>query len=280
MSDGSPYYAKDTYLLYYVPSASWWFLGFTLGQTSGFAYATGPPSSPTDIPDDSWTLWDGTAWTSQTSESLSATCLDLPPTPVPPTPVPPTPVPPTPVPPTPAAPPTPVPPTPVPPTPVPPTPVPGGGGGNCHPGTSKVTLKKGTGSERVRISSIKAGDEILAADGRGKLEWATVTGTPHSPTSPKSKFVEIQMHKKGNKLKATPYHTFPLCGTGLRKDVAAKDIKAGDCLLTEDGEGVVLGATAASPKKNEGETYTIEMAGGTNRIVVGGVVTHARPSLQ
>ena len=97
-------------------------------------------------------------------------------------------------------------------------------------------------------------------------------------------------------LRATEHHTFPACapsppaapseraalrgGRGRGTAAAmleARDVKPGTCLRTPEGERTVASVDRrlASP---EDVTYTVQLMGGSDMLVVGGVVTHAKPA--
>jgi hypothetical protein len=53
-------------------------------------------------------------------------------------------------------------------------------------------------------------------------------------------------------------------------------LQVGDCLRTEDGPQTVKSAERRLANEDD-MTYTVEVAGSNDLIVVGGVVTHAKP---
>mmetsp|Transcript_34337 Transcript_34337/g.57686 ORF Transcript_34337/g.57686 Transcript_34337/m.57686 type:complete len:101 (+) Transcript_34337:1210-1512(+) len=59
----------------------------------------------------------------------------------------------------------------------------------------------------------------------------------------------------------------------------AHEIKAGTCLLTADGKRPVASVERKVATK-EDETYTVELKGGHETLLVGGVVTHAKPEIK
>jgi len=191
-------------------------------------------------------------------------------------------------------------PTPVP-TPMPtalpsyvPTPLPsatassigGGGGGSCFSEDStvrmlnEVTHKVST----VRLRDLTVGQKVLAVDHRTrKGTFSAVAALPHSPSQ--SEFIEVTAsHKTASDehetrgLLVTEHHTFPLCDTGFRKNVAAMHLKPGHCLLTENGGKSAVTSVKRVPAKEGGDTYTVVLEGQDKLLVVGGLVTHAKPS--
>jgi len=61
--------------------------------------------------------------------------------------------------------------------------------------------------------------------------------------------------------------------------IEAKDIRAGDCLHTADGEAVVHSAKHID-YKDEDEVYSIKLAGSIGTVAIGGVFTHAIGHIQ
>jgi hypothetical protein len=70
-----------------------------------------------------------------------------------------------------------------------------------------------------------------------------------------------------------------VCG-GLKKhgkELPAHAIKAGQCLFTEHGKRIVESVTKV-PHTEDDVTYTVQLEGVTDLLVLNGIVTHAKPS--
>ena len=155
--------------------------------------------------------------------------------------------------------------------------------GSCFRGDSTVSvLQQATRTLlEVPLHALKVGDSVRAVDHRSRKESVSmVAALPHSAS--KGTFVEVKLRDHGDgkahSLHATEHHTFPLCDTAFRVEKAAMDLKPGDCLLTEGGgKGVVEGVERVAAKPGD-QTYTVVLEGADDLVVVGGVVTHARPS--
>jgi hypothetical protein len=189
------------------------------------------------------------------------------------------------------------------------------GGGYCFAGDSTVAVLD-TASRTVatrRLTELKVGDTIQAmvtssssssaSDTTGhrhtekhknEKAWAVVAGVGSSKSS--GFFHEITMMSTPQDgpttlkaLRATEHHTFPTCHSSKTHSnkkaqtksagsmVPAHMLKAGDCLLTAEGERMVASVkrSLAGPQDT---TYTVNMEGATALIVVNGIVTHAKPS--
>jgi len=132
-----------------------------------------------------------------------------------------------------------------------------------------------------------------------QLASSTVVEEAPAPTEENPKKGEVSAMKTAMRttpippflsLRTTEHHTFPRCKSTkshpshhLRKHqsmdavIQAHEIKEGDCLLTLDGERTVKSVERrlATPKD---VTYTVQLEGTHDLLVVGGVVTHAKPS--
>jgi len=145
---------------------------------------------------------------------------------------------------------------------------------------NEVTNKDST----VRLRDLKVGQKVLAVDHRTRKEtFSTVAALPHSLSQ--NDFIEVTASRKTAhgkhetlSLLATEHHTFPLCDTGFRKEVAAMHLKPGQCLLTENGKKSAVTSVKRVPAKEGGSTYTVVLEGQDDLLVVGGLVTHAKPS--
>mmetsp|Transcript_53179 Transcript_53179/g.91340 ORF Transcript_53179/g.91340 Transcript_53179/m.91340 type:complete len:345 (-) Transcript_53179:252-1286(-) len=207
-------------------------------------------------------------------------------------------------------------PTPGPPAPSPtksPTQDGGGSGGHCFPGTERLLVQNAVTRDVVSTAlvDVKVGDKVLTVDHHQKKQFATVKELPHSPSV--GDFIEIHLApsttegeapteetpKKSEMsvmsspflgLRTTEHHTFPQCKSAkphlshhLRKHqsteamIQAHEIKEGDCLLTLDGERTVK-SVKRRLATSEDVTYTVQLEGAHDLLVVGGVVTHAKPS--
>jgi hypothetical protein len=155
--------------------------------------------------------------------------------------------------------------------------------GSCFSGASTVSvLNEATRSvASVPLHSVKVGDKVRAVDHRTRKEtFSKVVGLPHSASS--GSFVDVQLRKheggQAHRVLATEHHTFPLCDTAFRVEKAAMDLKPGDCLLTEGGGKNAVESVDRVAAKEGDVTYTVVLDGADDLVVVGGVVTHARPS--
>lgn len=139
----------------------------------------------------------------------------------------------------------------------------------------------------VPLHKLNVGDLVGAVDQHTRQEhFSKVVALPRSPSY--NDFIEVTTHQmaaqqrdnhKVRKLLATDHHTFPLCGTGFRKETAAMDLKKGDCLLTEGGgKSTVASTTRVFPTENS-DTFTVVLEGSDNLLLVGGIVTHAKSSI-
>ncbi|XP_078687685.1 uncharacterized protein LOC144919907 [Branchiostoma floridae x Branchiostoma belcheri] len=86
-SGGRPVYVSDTYsgyfiLLYFVESDKEWWVGPTIGQSSGIAYVDNCAMTPDQIRSP-WTVWDGNQWQVLWSVNVTASCVACPELPVP-----------------------------------------------------------------------------------------------------------------------------------------------------------------------------------------------------
>jgi len=161
-----------------------------------------------------------------------------------------------------------------------------GQGGACFGEDSTVKVQdKATGDvATVRIGTLQVGQKVLAVDHYKRKEtFGTVVALPHSPSE--KEFIEVAAtHKMARgeqetlSLLVTEHHTFPLCDTGFRKKVAAMHLKPGHCLLTENGRKSAVTSVKRVPAKEGGDTYTVVLEGENDLLVVGGLVTHAKPS--
>lgn len=151
--------------------------------------------------------------------------------------------------------------------------------GTCFRSDATVNVRSSALRTAVAkpLTQVKVGDVVQT--GTSGFSWAEVTGLPHSKSS--APFVEITMDgPERHKLAATEHHTFPACGSHAaekkKRMLQAHEIKAGTCLLTADGKRTVASVERKLATK-EDETYTVELKGGHDTLLVGGVVTHAKP---
>ena len=150
------------------------------------------------------------------------------------------------------------------------------GEGYCYAGTSMATVLRDGKSTSVKLSEVKVGDMALAAGGKhGKApSYIKITGMPHSKSH--GNFVVVKAG--GHEARVTPHHTFPTCDR-KHPHVAAKDIKVGDCLRTATGIAATsmvqsVKTVAAQPWD---ETFSVELDGDADVLVLGGILTHANP---
>jgi hypothetical protein len=177
------------------------------------------------------------------------------------------------------------------------------GTGTCFSSASTVqVLSKTTGlAETRQLSEVEVHDELLAVDrthkggGGGRSVWAAVKSLPHSKSAATDRFIEIEM--KGQEttsssslslpsslplaathhhLSVTEHHTFPSCHGGGGATVEAGSLKAGDCLLLQGGSRAAIASATRRLAGASEATYTVELEGQADLLVVGGVVTHAR----
>jgi hypothetical protein len=148
-------------------------------------------------------------------------------------------------------------------------------GGTCFRNTDTVKVRSGvfrTTSEKP-LSEVKVGDHVQT----GPSTYTEVTGLPHSKST--SPFIEVRMAgPERHALAATEHHTFPTCNhrSHTGRMVRAYEIKPGDCLHTVDGERTVASVERRLVAEGD-ETYTVELKGNHDVLLVGGVVTHAKP---
>jgi hypothetical protein len=164
------------------------------------------------------------------------------------------------------------------------------------------------------LVDVKVGDEVMSVNHKHEMRFAKVKKLPHSrsvgdfieiilsptttvegvPTNNMAPNKEAQV-KHAMSLRTTEHHTFPKCGGApvpsqhLRHNKAgnndveaammlrAHELKPGDCLLTSDGEQTIESVNR-TPAKAEDFTYSVQLEGSTDLVVVGGVVTHATAS--
>jgi hypothetical protein len=156
--------------------------------------------------------------------------------------------------------------------------------------TMKVVDPTTRTTKTVPLHSLAVGDRVLSVNHASRKEqFSKVVALPHSASHEAFVEVTVSDKKEGKKeeeaastvhrsLLATEHHTFPLCDTGFRKEVSAMDLKHGQCLLTEGGgKGVVTGLKRVAPQEGS-QTYTVVLEGASDLAMVGGIVTHARPS--
>jgi hypothetical protein len=158
----------------------------------------------------------------------------------------------------------------------------------------------------TKLSDVKVGDVVVTLDHKRQKRLSTVQQLPHSKST--GDFIEITLSgadspaveeapapahmapaAAASLLQATEHHTFPTCGrakpANLRSAshlaqvpmVEAKDIKAGSCVLTLEGERLVASVKRRLASAKD-VTYTVQLDGGSDLLVVGGVVSHAKPS--
>lgn len=157
--------------------------------------------------------------------------------------------------------------------------------GVCFYGGSLVSVidEATRNVKSVPLHSLALGKKVLAVNHLTHKEtFSKVVALPHSAS--REAFIEVETQQKTEhglktrSLLATEHHTFPLCDTGFRKEVSAMDLEHGQCLLTEGGGKSAVTSTKRVPAKGGDETYTVVLEGADDLVVVGGIVTHARPS--
>lgn len=175
--------------------------------------------------------------------------------------------------------------------------------GSCFSGDSTVLARHPETRTTVskQISELKAGDEVVSVNHFREKQFSKVVQLPHSKSS--GDFIDIKVVSSAEvpalmQLRATEHHTFPKCSASSagtleqqarhlrasspqanedRSTWKAGELKPGDCLLTLEGEGTVASAERAAASPTDA-TYTVQLEGSENLLIVGGVVTHARPS--
>jgi hypothetical protein len=83
-----------------------------------------------------------------------------------------------------------------------------------------------------KFSELNIGDRILSANREGEISHSPVVFLPHGENEKSSKFVKVVL-KDHKEIKMTTRHLVPACDGKL---TTAKNIKAGDCLRTVDGD--------------------------------------------
>ena len=92
------------------------------------------------------------------------------------------------------------------------------------------------------ISDIRLGDRVLAADAAGRTFYSDVVFVPHGPNKDSALFSHITT-THGRDIKMTGSHILPSgpCSTASPLPlVYAKDVNAGDCVMTTSGEERVV----------------------------------------
>mmetsp|Transcript_47092 Transcript_47092/g.60523 ORF Transcript_47092/g.60523 Transcript_47092/m.60523 type:complete len:426 (+) Transcript_47092:289-1566(+) len=180
------------------------------------------------------------------------------------------------------------------------------GSGYCFSSSSTVVkLASSSSNERLTLMSkndkkeegvvtpiheLKVGDSILALDRKTKQpKFSQVTGLPNSPSV--GQFIEITVQheemimneeerrlSESNEthqiLRATPFHTFPLCDSNYKKLKHANELQVNDCLHSPAGKMFIHSVSEVVSLKHE-NTYTIQLAD-AHFAFVGGIATHSR----
>mmetsp|Transcript_59007 Transcript_59007/g.118468 ORF Transcript_59007/g.118468 Transcript_59007/m.118468 type:complete len:315 (-) Transcript_59007:338-1282(-) len=161
--------------------------------------------------------------------------------------------------------------------------------GACFRGDSTVQVKTTSSERSLRmettstkpLTELKVGDLVATAshDGHNKKEWSKVVGVPHSKST--ADFIEVTMaDNQGHVVAVTEHHTFPTCHHGHKSAapaaVPAHMVQAGSCLLTTAGPRKVAKVERRLAAPTD-QTFTVELEGAHDLLVLNGVVTHARP---
>jgi len=164
------------------------------------------------------------------------------------------------------------------------------GGGACFRGDNTVQVKTAAARSTLRhagvtttkkLTELKVGDYVATTE-HHQMKWTKVVGLPHSKST--SDFVEVTMDESSSGsspqvVAVTEHHTFQSCNdipNRKKKMVAARRLRAGDCLRTSTGNGTVS-KVQRIPAGPEDQTYTVVLEGGRDLIMLNGVVTHAKP---
>jgi len=91
---------------------------------------------------------------------------------------------------------------------------------------------------------VAIGDRVLTANADGALSYSPVVFLPHGANSQDAEFVEL-VTSGGKNLKATPMHLVQTCGGAL---AYAGGLKAGNCLMTVDGDESVKSVARVAAK--------------------------------
>jgi len=143
---------------------------------------------------------------------------------------------------------------------------------------STVTRQSVLRTEQVPLTEVKIGDKLLAANHDGQTFFDEVEGLPSSPSD--TAFVNVTVRQPDGEtttLRVTPHHTVAVCSAKKGGEVkAARTLKAGDCVLTASGKGRVESVRTTAATEGE-STFTVELKGHTDLLVVDGILTHAKP---
>jgi hypothetical protein len=176
------------------------------------------------------------------------------------------------------------------------------GGGYCFRGDNTVQSKvtssalRSTGAGMTKkLTELKVGDlvataDLAASEHHHQMKWTKVVGLPRSKST--ADFIKVTMDEGSSTTTTSPppqvvvvteHHTFPTChskasnkGHHTNHMVAAHTLKAGDCLLTSAGKGTVAKVQHLPAGPND-QTYTVVLEGGRDLLMLGGVVTQAKP---
>ena len=133
-------------------------------------------------------------------------------------------------------------------------------------------------TEQVPLTEVKIGDKLLAANHVGQTFFDEVVGLPSSPSD--TAFVNVTVRQpdgEATTLRVTPHHTVAVCSAKKGGEVKeARKIKAGECVLTASGKGRVESVKTTAATEGE-STFTVELKGHTELLVVDGILTHAKP---
>jgi hypothetical protein len=170
--------------------------------------------------------------------------------------------------------------------------------GTCFRGDNTVQSKAASSALRQvgasttkLLSELKVGDMVATADldaaEHHQMKWTKVVALPHSKST--ADFIEVTMDASSSStstpqvVTVTEHHTFPTCHSKafnkvyhMKSTVSAHMLKAGDCLLTSAGKSTVAKVQRLQAGPDD-QTYTVELEGGHDLIMLGGVVTHAKP---
>jgi len=146
--------------------------------------------------------------------------------------------------------------------------------GTCYSQSSTVSVMLGKSLGTLAVSEVIPGHRVLAASSKHKWALSKVVAVNKSPAT--SPYLDIKVNSKNKDnavLQATEFHTVATCAGD---HVPANQLKLGDCLLTVHGHSEIVSITP-TPATTKDMTYTLVVEGETDRIFVGGILTHAKP---
>ena len=136
---------------------------------------------------------------------------------------------------------------------------------SCFAGTETVSLESG---ETKRISEVRVGDRVLAADTSRRTLFSEVVFIPHEANTEKATFTQITT-SHGRDIRMTGSHILPAgnCQSpSPLHDVYASSVTVGDCIMTVSG---IEKVTAVATVQGQG-LYTIVTK--DEYVVINGVI--------